>query len=142
MTYAEDLNYWKSSKSSPDSWMEKTIGLIEGFGGQLISSAFGEEHQTGRAAYMLRFSRDGDTFNIVWPVLPSKVGDSFSARRQAATMMYHDVKAKCLAGAVLGARTAFLPWYEIKGKPMYQLSDRQLLDETPSMLLIENQTGQ
>lgn len=140
MNYAEELNYWKSSKSSPDSWIEKTIGVVEQFGGELVSSAFGEEYQTGRAAYMIRFRYEGDTFNIVWPVLPSKTGDSFSARRQAATMMYHDVKSKCLAGKVLGARTAFLPWYEIDGKPMYQHTDQQLIAETPALMLIENKS--
>lgn len=87
---------------------------------------------------MVRFSVGGEVFNIVWPVLPSKTGDTYSARRQAATMMYHDSKAKLLAAQVIGMRTAFLPWYEVDGKPLYQHSDQRLIEETPRMLIAAN----
>lgn len=135
-TWAEKCNYWKTSKTAPDGWIEKTIGLIEQFGGEVLASGFGNEHMTGRAAYMIRFAVRGETFRIVWPVMPSEYGDTFSARRQAATMLYHDVKAKCVAAQVLGARTAFFSWLELPdGRPMFQLTSSQLLDEAPRMLL-------
>ena len=134
--YAERCNYWKTSKSSPDAWIEKTIGLIEQFGGEVLSSGFGNEHMTGRAAYMIRFSVAGETFRIIWPVMPSETGDTFSARRQAATMLHHDVKAKCVAAQVLGSRVAFFSWLELpNGQPVFQLSNNELLEETPRMLL-------
>lgn len=85
--FAERCNYWKTSRSSPDSWLEKTIGLIEQFGGEVLASGYGNEHMSGRAAYMMRFGVDGETFRIIWPVLPSESGDTLAARSQAATMM-------------------------------------------------------
>lgn len=136
MDYAEQCNYWKTSKTSPDSWIEKTIGLIERFGGEILASGFGNEHMSGRAAYMIRFSVDSETFRIVWPVLSSEANDTFSARRQAATMLYHDVKAKCVAAQVLGARVSFFAWVELPdGRPMFQLGNNELLEEVPKMLL-------
>ena len=134
--YAEKCNYWKTSKSAPDAWMEKIIGEIESFGGQIISSGFGNEHMTGRAAYMVRFSVEDETFRMVWPVMPSETGDTFAARRQAATMLWHDVKAKCVAAQVLGSRIAFFSWLELPdGRPMFQLANNELLEEAPRMLL-------
>ena len=107
LPYAEDVNYWKTSKSSPDMWMDKTKRQIEHLGGRVLLEGFGNEPTTGRAAFMLAFEIGGDKFKIVWPVLPSKSGNEKAARVQAATMLYHDVKAKCISAAVLGARAAF-----------------------------------
>ncbi len=138
--YAEECNYWKTSQSSPDSWLQKTIGLIESKGGELLQSAFGNEHQTGRAAYMMAFLLEGNQYKIVWPVLPSERGETLAAQRQAATMLYHDVKAKCVAMQALGARTAFFSWACLPdGRPMFQLDDQELLAEVPR-LLIEDKT--
>lgn len=135
-SYAEHCNYWKTSSSSPDSWLEKTIGIIEKFGGELLASGFGNEHMSGRAAYMIRFAVQGERFRIVWPVLPSETGDTFASRRQATTMMYHDVKAKCIAAQVLGARVSFFSWVELPdGRSMFQLGNTELVEETPRMLL-------
>ena len=135
-TYAEQCNYWKTSKSSPDSWVEKSIGLIEQFGGTVLASGYGNENATCRAAYMLHFELECERFRIIWPVLPSETGDTFSARRQAATMMYHDIKAKCVASQALGARVAFFCWAELPdGRAAFQLSGQELLEETPRMLL-------
>ena len=134
--YAEECNYWKTSSSSPDLWIEKTVGLVEKFGGEVLSTGFGNEYMTGKAAYLIRFELDGEVFRIVWPVARSERGDTFAARRQAATMIFHDVKAKCVASQVLGSRTAFFPWLEIEnGVSAYQLSSKELADETPQMLL-------
>ena len=134
--WAERCNYWKTSKSSPDVWLEKTLGLIEQKGGEVIASGFGNEHMTGRAAFMVRFVLDNETFKIIWPVLPSETGDTFSARRQAATMLYHDVKAKCVACDALGPRVAFFSWVEMPdGRPAFQLSGAELIAETPRLFL-------
>jgi len=102
--YAEDCNYWNTSRSAPDTRMEKIIRLIVQFGGTVLTSGFGNEHSPNRAAYMIRFSMEGEMFRIVWPVLTSEKGNTFAARRQATTMLYHDVKAKCVSAQVLGAR--------------------------------------
>jgi hypothetical protein len=141
--YAERANYWKTSKSSPDSWLEKTIGLVEQFGGEVIASGFGNEHMAGRAAYMIRFSVCGEAFRLIWPVLPSETGDTFSARRQAATMMYHAVKSRCVEAQAIGARIAFFAWLELPdGRAAFQLANNQLLDESPKMLLPYQPDGQ
>lgn len=135
--YAEQANYWKTSKSSPDAWLEKTLKLIERFGGELIASGFGNEHMAGKAAYLVRFSLDGETFRLMWPVLPSETGDTFSARRQAATMLHHAVKARCVESQVLGARIAFFAWLELPdGRPLFQASNSELLDGIPDALLL------
>ena len=76
----------------------------------MLMEGFGSEPTTGKSAFMLAFEIEGDNFKVVWPVLPSKRGNEKAARRQAATMLYHDVKAKCLSAVVLGARAAFFSY--------------------------------
>jgi len=72
LPFAEDTNYWKTSQSSADSWMDKTIKLIRDFGGRVTAEAFGSEPVSGRSAFMLAFEMQGDQFKIIWPVLPSR----------------------------------------------------------------------
>jgi hypothetical protein len=105
--YAEDINYWRTSRSSPDTWMDKTKRQIERLGGQVLAEGYGSEPATGRMAFVLAFQIGGDQFKVVWPALPSKTNNERAARIQAATMLYHDIKAKCISSAVLGVRTAF-----------------------------------
>ncbi len=110
LPYAETVNYWKTSKSSPDAWIEKARRQIEKLGGTVIGEAFGSTFD-GRAAYMLTFDIGGDSYRIIWPVLPVKNHrDERAARVQAATFIYHDIKAKCLSATILGARTAFFSY--------------------------------
>ncbi len=96
-TYAEDLNYWQTSRTSSDTWIEKAKRQITQAGGTVLGEGFGSEAQTGRAAYMIAFQIDGQAFRITWPVLPSRTGKTTAARIQAATMLYHDIKARCLS---------------------------------------------
>lgn len=104
--YAEDLNYWRTGSSAPDSWMDKTKKLIRELGYKVMAEGFGSDH-LGQAAYMLAFRAGEDDFKIVWPVLPTRSGNERYARIQAATMMYHYAKAVCLFAAVVGVKTAF-----------------------------------
>ena len=136
--YAEDVNYWKTSASSPDSWHGKTLALIRQFGGEVLADGYGNEHSTGRAAYMIRFQICGEVFRIVWPVLPSEGGEDLAARRQAATMMHHAVKARCVEAQVLGARVAFFAWLELPdGRSACQVANEQLAQDVPRMLLTD-----
>ncbi len=89
MIHAESVNYWKTSKSSPDTWMEKTKRQIEKLGGQVLMEGFGRESVTNRAAFVLAFAIGEDRFKVVWPVLPSKSGNEKAAKVQAVTMLYH-----------------------------------------------------
>lgn len=133
--YAEDCNYWKSSTTQPDTWIEKGLALIRKMGGVIGAWGFGAEPETNRAAYMLEFRLQGETFKLVWPVLPSKQHDSVSARRQAATMIYHHIKARTIEAQVLGARVAFFQWVKLPdGRAMYQLTDNQIATNTPRLL--------
>lgn len=51
--HAEEVgNYWKTSRTSPDRWMEKARAEIVRAGGSVLAEGFGSEPQTGRAAYI------------------------------------------------------------------------------------------
>lgn len=105
--YADDLNYWKSSSVAPDTWIEKAQKEITAVGGRIDGEAFGMDGD-GKAAFMLAFTVGGDKFKIVFPVLePRNTKDRLAAKRQAATMLYHDVKARCVLVKVFGARHQF-----------------------------------
>jgi hypothetical protein len=106
--YAEDVNYWRTGQSSPDTWLDHAKAEIAGAGGTVTGEAYVAEAASGRQAYMLAFMLDGERYKVQWPVLPTKSGNERTARIQAATMLYHDVKARCVSAKVLGARTAFL----------------------------------
>ena len=56
---------------------------------------------------MISFEFEKEQYKVVWPVLPSRTKDDRAAKIQAATMLYHDIKAKCLSASVLGTRTSF-----------------------------------
>lgn len=131
--YAEDLNFWKSGKEAPDKWIDLAKRQIEGLGGNVLAEAFGSDG--GRSAYILGFEIGGERFKMVWPVVKSKSGDVSAERRQAATTLYHVVKAKCLDVVVRGARVAFagellLP----NGRTMGEMSNEELTHAIPLML--------
>ncbi|HEC61419.1 hypothetical protein LCGC14_0761790 [marine sediment metagenome] len=133
LPYSESMNYWKTSRSSPDHWIEKTIKLIKKLSGRILMEAFGKD-AAGNSAYMLAFEIQGDRFKIVWPVLPSKTGDESAARRQAATFLYHDTKAKCISATILGVRTVFFSHLLLpSGQVVSDLSPSDVLESIPSL---------
>lgn len=130
---AEDLNYWKTSKSAPSTWIRRAKDQIEGIGGRVLGEAFGREEAAGRAAYLLVFEIDGEQFKIVWPVLPSD--NERAARRQAATMLFHDVKQRCISAQVLGARQAFFAYWRLPdGRTASEVSAPELMEVVPRFL--------
>ncbi|KKL75703.1 hypothetical protein LCGC14_2052280 [marine sediment metagenome] len=140
---ARDLPYWKTGRSSPDEWLRKAKAQVEQAGGVIIESA--TIMQYGREVVMLGFTLDGDTFRLVWPVLEHDLDDNSAAVRQAATMLYHDVKARCIAARVKGARWAFHAELVLPdGRMAGDLSDGDLLNRLPAMcrqpLAITDQT--
>lgn len=104
--FAEDLNYWQTSKSSPDVWVERSRRQLEELGAKIEAEGFGMDGK-GRSAYMLGFSIQGDAFKIIWPVMKSNKENERAARVQAATMLYHYVKGVALRAVVCGTRDAF-----------------------------------
>jgi hypothetical protein len=136
LPFAEDVNYWKTGRSGVDVWMEKTKRLIEGIGGEIHNETFTNLPKTGQSAFLLEFMAGFDKFKIIWPVLPTKSGEEeAAARRQAATLMYHDVKAKCVMEKVFGTRAAFFTFLELPGgKVAAQLASPELMKRIPKLL--------
>ena len=135
--YAEEVgHYWKTSRSSPDVWVERAKQQIEKLGGTVLMEGFGNEPATGRAAFALAFEIGEDRFKLVWPVLPSKTDDARAAKIQAATMLYHDVKAKSISAKVLGARAAFFTYLMLPdGRTAAEVSTPELLEAMPKLLM-------
>lgn len=133
--YAEDVNYWRTSKSSPDLWLARIKELIRKAGGRVLADGFGHDAISGRGAYMVGFDLAGQPYKIVWPILTSKTGDEVSAKRQAMTMMYHDVKSRIVSAKVLGLRAAFFSYLMLPGgQTASQLAVPELLDALPTFL--------
>lgn len=135
--YAEDVNYWRTGTSSPDTWIERAKNEIRVAGGRPGNELFGADGE-GRAMYALEFELGGERYRVKWPVLPTrskKPADQKAARIQAATMLYHDIKAKCVAAKVQGARAAFLSYLLLPdGRTAGEASTPELVDRYPRLL--------
>lgn len=142
LPYAEDMNYWQTGKSLPDTWIENARKEIEAIGGKINSWAFGSETQTGRSAYMMQFEVGGEKFKIIFPVLPTRSKkNEASARIQAATMLYHDVKSKCMIAKIFGARSAFFAYLLLgDGTPLQSVSNADLQSLFPEMFSVKQLT--
>ena len=113
LPYAETVSYFQTSQTSPNTWMDKTKRLIKELGGKVIMEGYGNEPQSGRSAFMPAFEVGEDRFKLVWPVLPSRSKNERAAKIQAATLMYHDVKARCLSAAIFGAQHSFFAFLQL-----------------------------
>lgn len=132
---AEDLNYWMTSTKSPDTWIDKAIKEIENAGGSISGHAFGCDSRIGCAGYMLEFELGGDRFRVCWPVLPAHESEAVAARRQAATMLYHEVKSRAVAAKVLGGRVAFFSYLMLPGgRSATELANRDLAKSLPAFM--------
>ncbi len=136
ITYAENVNYWKTGKSSPDIWLEKAKAEIKRVGGAVAGSAIVSDEITGRYAFMLAFQLSEDSFKVVWPVLKSKTGNLKAARIQGATALYHEVKAACVKVKFLGARSAFFAYLIlVDGRTASEVGGNELAEILPLMLI-------
>lgn len=138
--YAEELNYWKTGSSHPDTWIERAKGEIKSAGGTWIAEAFGSEAQTGRSAYMVEFQFGQDRYKLTWPVLVCRAkspANERAAKVQAATMLFHDVKARCVTAKVMGARSAFFSYLMLPdGRTAAQAATPDLARLFPKMLTV------
>ena len=134
LPYAEDVgHYWQTSQSSPDVWMDRAKRVIQDLGGEIIADAYGSS--SGSAAFMLAFKIKGQNYKAVWPVLPSLSGKEGAAKRQAATMLYHDVKAKAMTASVLGVEVAFFSYMMLPdGRVSSELARPELAEAFPKLL--------
>lgn len=103
------------------------------------SGSFSED-LTGRAGFMLAFILEGERFTIKWPVLQSKKGNLQAAQRQAATALYHEIKAACVKVKFLGARSAFLAFLMLPdGRTASEVGSPELLEILPGIIRGNNQ---
>lgn len=64
---AEDVNYWRTGRSSPDAWLDKVCRLIDEVGGIIHGRVMG--YVNGRSAIQIAFEIEGEPYQLVWPVL-------------------------------------------------------------------------
>ena len=134
LPYAEDIgHYWQTSQSSPDVWIDRAKKVIEDMGGKILADGFGSTGE--QAAFMLAFKFKEQKYKVVWPVLPSLSGKGAAAKRQAATLLYHDVKAKAMTASVLGFETAFFSYMMLPdGRVSAELAKPELADAFPKLI--------
>ena len=134
LPFAEDIgHYWQTGSSSPDTIMEKTKKVIEGSGGIVTAEGYGSVED--KAAYMIAFKFGEDNFRVTWPVLPSRTGKEFAAKRQAATLLFYDIKAKAMTASVLGAKVAFFSYMRLPdGRVAGELANPELSSAFPLQL--------
>lgn len=134
LPYAEDIgHYWQTGQASPDEWIERARKLIKELGGTILQEAFGSVDN--HAAFMLKFELEDSEFKVVWPVLPSRSGKTLAAKRQAATLLYHDIKAKAMTATVLGNKTAFFSYLMLRdGRAASELATPELAEHWPLQL--------
>ena len=69
-------------------------------------------------------------------MLSSKSGNERSARIQAATLLFHDVKAKSITAKVLGFRAAFFSYLALPdGRTMAEMATPELVGAFPKLLM-------
>ena len=134
LPYAEDVkHYWQTSQSSPDVWIGRAKKVIQNLGGDILADGFGSVG--GQAAYMLAFKFEEQEYKVVWPVLPTHCNREIPAKRQAATMLYHDVKAKAMAASVLGVKVAFFSYMMLPdGRVNSELATLKLVAAFPKLI--------
>jgi hypothetical protein len=136
LPYAEDIGTsWKTNSTAPGAWLDKIKKEIERFGGSVGIIATGTDPISGRDAFLIIFEIEGDRFKVVWPVLPTrKKQDEKSAQIQAASLLHHDIKAKCVSAKVVGARAAFFSYLLLPdGRSAVEASVPELQNDIPSL---------
>lgn len=109
LPFANELPYFKTGKSSAESWVLKTEKLIESAGGIVHTRLMGKS--LGLEGIMIQFAIEGSQFKLTWPVLPvEKMIDESAALRQCGTMIYHDTKARINRIRIFGPKVVFADW--------------------------------
>jgi len=138
---ADDVNYWRTSTTAPATWLDRAKKLISDSGGDVEREGFISEKRG--AAYILAFSFGNDYYNVIWPVLaPRDTKHMSAARIQAATALYHEVKACCVKLKFVGARAAFFAYLMINGRPAAELAAPELVSAVPALLCLASDEGE
>lgn len=137
MIYAEEVNYWKTSKSSTDTWMDKIKSEIDSIGGVVEMSGHFEQH--GQTVFMIRFVIGDNTYDVRFPTLPVKVDSAANrkaAKIQALTAVYHDVKSKCVLSKFVGIPFAFHSYLRLSdGRVAGELTSGEVAGDMPRLLI-------
>lgn len=133
--YAEDVgNYWKTSRNAPGHFVDKAVSEVEKAGGRILGHGFGYATD-GRPAFVFRFEIDGEPYQLLWPLLPSKDDNELAAKRQAATALYYDVKARCVSAKMVGPHVAFAAYRMLaSGQTVGELTDAELARAMPQFV--------
>lgn len=134
--FGEDVNYWKTSTKSPDSWLEDTKSLIQSIGGKILSDMIAT--MDGKTAIAVTFIIAEDRYKIIYPILAiRKEADRLAAKRQAATAMYHEVKALIVSAKFRGIRGAFHSYLVLPdGRTAGDLSAPEIVQAIPTPFLL------
>lgn len=113
--YAEDVNYFNTSTTHFETWIERAKKEITAIGGEVLQSGYAEKGIAG--TFMLECIIGGDKYAIRWETLPARKPKTSvaSLKRQAATLLYHDVKYKCVMAKIRGVRATFLEYLSLPG---------------------------
>lgn len=107
LPFAHDVPFWRTSRTSPDIWIDRAKQLLRDLGATDVLEGFAANEERG--FFAITFKHGQEKFRIAWPVLPVKnATDLPAARVQAATCVYHDCKNKAMTACILGVRTAFI----------------------------------
>lgn len=131
LPFAEEVSYWKTSKSGVESWLDKTESLIDSIGGNTDTRIVGKSG--GKEGILFGFFIDGDAYKLMWPVLPTKnEKDRGAALRQCATLIYHDTKARINRVKIFSPRVVFADWLVLEsGKTIAEVGH----DSVPASLV-------
>ncbi|MGB5941253.1 MAG: hypothetical protein WBG71_00060 [Leeuwenhoekiella sp.] len=134
---AEEMPYWKTSKSGVESWLDKTENLITSIGGVVDTRIVGKSG--GKEGIMFGFIIDNDPYKMMWPVLPSKnEKDKAAALRQCATLIYHDTKARINRIKIFSPRVVFADWLVLDtGKTLAETNNKDIRGFLSSMKLLK-----
>ena len=141
---AQKFNYWDSSNSAPSEIINRACDMVGKFGGQvtrkgMLAEADAKGVLRGAAALSFVIDKDGqrNEFRMLWPVLPyGEEKYRLRAERQAASMLFNDVKSRLVNIRIFGIRRAFFEYLVTPdGKyTMGQLADPQLEVYLPKLL--------
>lgn len=133
--FAEDVNYWRTSTIHHETWIEKAKREITKIGGKVISEGYLSDAAIGSSMFALNFKLGNDSYRAAWPVLKARGGDQVAAKRQAATLLFHDVKHKCVMAKVKGARAAFVEYLILpSGQTATEATSAELMRALPLLL--------
>lgn len=139
--YGDTVNYWKTSTKASESWLASTKKLIQDIEGKVHTEMIATV--SGKTAIMLGFAIGDDNYKIVYPILAiRKEADRQAATIQAATALYHEVKALIVSAKFRGIRGAFTAYLVLPdGRTAGDLSAPEIANAMPAPFLISAPKG-